>query len=123
MCASVWVEFNLRSMGLGLNLLFLHTCILLLLVMKPASRLLYTLVSTSLLLSIGASLLAGAFFSVTISAVTDSSLDILLPGLMALSSILVQGARPVSQKKTKSTKGVFFSSQEYRCSGNSASPC
>jgi len=91
MCQSVWVDFNIQSMTVGLNLLFLHTCILLLLVLKPPSRPLSTLISGSLLLYLGASLLVGAFTSVTVSLITPISLSFVLPATMAFFSILAQG--------------------------------
>lgn len=91
MCESVWVDFNLHSMGYSLNLLFLHTSILLLLVLKPPSRPLSTLVSGTLLLYLGASLLFGALTSVTVSLVFPLTLSLVLPSTMALFSILVQG--------------------------------
>ena len=39
MCQAFWVEFNLAVMGHGFNIFFLHTSVLLLLILKPANRL------------------------------------------------------------------------------------
>jgi len=88
MCQSVWVEFNLGAMGHGLNILFLHTTVLVLLILKPADRSLSHLVSCSLLAS---SLLLGGFIGVTVSFATGLSFSLLVPGVAVAASVLVQG--------------------------------
>ena len=88
MCQSVWVEFNLGAMGHGLNILFLHTTVLLLLILKPADRSLSHLVSCSLLTSF---LLLGGFIGVTVSFITGFSFSLVVPGFAVSASVLAQG--------------------------------
>jgi len=88
MCQSVWVEFNLAAMGHGLNILFLHTSVLLLLVLKPANRSLSHLISSSLL---GSALLFGGFIGVTVSFATGYDFYLVVPGFAVSFSVLVQG--------------------------------
>jgi len=88
MCQAVWVEFNLAAMGHGLNILFLHTSVLLLLILKPGNRLLSHLVSCSVLAS---SLLLGGFIGVTVSFATGFNFYLVVPGFAASTSVLVQG--------------------------------
>merc|ERR1712142_108262 len=84
----VWVEFNLGAMGHGLNILFLHTAVLLLLILKPADRSLSHLVSCSLLTVF---FFIGGFIGVTVSFVTGFSFSLVVPGFAVSTSVLIQG--------------------------------
>ena len=88
MCQSVWVEFNLTSMSQSLNILLLHTCVLLLLILKPHSRLLTMLISLSTLII---SLFTGGFIGVSISCLTGYSFYSLVLGGAAATSTIAQG--------------------------------
>ena len=91
MCQAVWVDFNLLSMGCGLNLLFLHTSVLTILVLKPPTRLLSHLISPSLLLTLLLTLLVGAFIGFTISLLTGASSHLVVPGTAVFLSVVTQG--------------------------------
>jgi len=88
MCQSVWVEFNLSAMGHGLNILFLHTSVLMLLILKPGNRMLSHLVSCTLIAS---SLFIGAFIGVSFSFATGTNFYTIVPGCAVSLSVLVQG--------------------------------
>ena len=88
MCQSVWVEFNLTSMSHSLNLLLLHTCVLILLILRPSSRLLTMLIS---LFSLAMSILLGGFLGVTVSFLTGFSFYSLVIGCSATTSTVTQG--------------------------------
>ena len=91
MCQSVWVDFNLTAMGHGLNILFLHTSVLLILVLKPTNRMLSHLVSGSLLLTLGLGLGVGGFLGLTLAMVTGHSAHLWVPGLAVSLSVVIQG--------------------------------
>jgi len=91
MCQSVWVDFNLTAMGHGLNILFLHTSVLLILVLKPTNRMLSHLVSSSLLLTLGIGLALGGFLGLTLAMVTGHSAHLWVPGLAVSLSVVIQG--------------------------------
>ena len=91
MCQSVWVDFNLTAMGHGLNIMFLHTSVLLILVLKPTNRMLSHLVSSSLLLTLGLGLAIGGFLGFTLAMVTGHSVHLWVPGLAVSLSVVVQG--------------------------------
>ena len=88
MCQSVWVEFNLSAMSQSLNILLLHTCVILILIMKPANRLLTMLISVITLII---SLFTGGFIGVSIFCVTGFSFCSLTLGCAAATSTLCQG--------------------------------
>lgn len=88
MCQSVWVEFNLTSMSHSLNILLLHTCVLLVFILKPPNRLLTMLIS---LLTLTVSVLLGGFLGVTLSMVTGLSFYSLVIGCSAATSTVTQG--------------------------------
>ena len=91
MCQGVWVDFNLPAMGHGLNILFLHTSVLVILVLKPSNRLLSHLLSSSLLVTLGLGLLVGAFVGFTFALLTGHSAALIVPGVAVFFSVIIQG--------------------------------
>ncbi|XP_023334554.1 GPI ethanolamine phosphate transferase 3 [Eurytemora carolleeae] len=81
MCQAVWVNFNEQAITIGLTIVVLHLSILSILVCKPQSRLISTLISGFLLICIGASILLGSFFGVTLAVLADwiNAMDESLP--------------------------------------------
>jgi len=71
MCQKVWVNFDDQAITIGLTMVVLHVSILSLLLCKPQTRLLSTLISGFLLICIGASILVGSLFGATISIMAD----------------------------------------------------
>ena len=89
MAQSVWVEFNVAAMSQALNLLTLHTAVLLLVVLKPPSRLLTMLISRA---TLALATLGGGFLGVTIScACAPASFYPLVLGCAAAASTAAQG--------------------------------
>ena len=88
MCQSVWVEFNLSAMNHGLNIMLLHTSVLVLLILKPQNRLLTMLIS---LLTLCVSLVLGGFLGVTISCLTGYNFYSVVIGTSSAASTLTQG--------------------------------
>ena len=88
MCQSVWVEFNTTAMSHSLNILLLHTCVIIILIFKPSNRLLTMLIS---LLGLATSLAMGSFIGVTIFCVTSFSFYPLVIGCAAATSTVSQG--------------------------------
>ena len=74
--------------GVQLGIFYLHTSVLLLLILKTVNRLLSHLVSCSLLAS---SLFLGGFIGVTVSFATGFNFYLVLPGFAASASVPFQG--------------------------------